>query len=347
MIKNTPLISVIIPVYNVAVYLRQCLDSVVNQTYCHLEIILVDDGSTDGSGLICDEYALIDKRIIVIHQENRGLSQARNCGIDIAKGEYLTFIDSDDWVDVEYCEVLLKSLVEYGTQSVMCAYLREYPNKSLTRVLHPTNVILEGRFLQRRICGPVGEEVRRPEFLDCYVTMWGKLYPHKAVCGIKVVDTYLIGTEDALYNLEALNNIRTMLYITNPLYHYRKGFETSLTSRHNPHLESRWDNLYERMLNIIEINKFDDVYISALNNRIALNIIGIGFNCIYGNASFAEKYKRIKHALSHNRRSEALKKLSLKYMPIHWKVFFLCVKCKLAFVFYVMMIILRRLKGKI
>ena len=347
MIKNLPLISVIIPVYNVEAYLKQCLESVVHQTYCQLEVILVDDGSTDGSGLICDEYARIDKRFIVIHQENRGLSQARNRGIDIARGEYITFIDSDDWVDVEYCEVLLTSLFEYGTQSAMCAYLREYPNNSLPRVLHPNNVIWEGKNLQRRICGPIGEELRRPEFLDCYVTMWGKLYPYEAVRGIKVVDTYLIGTEDALYNLEALNNIKTMLYITKPLYHYRKGLETSLTSRHNPYLENRWDHLYERMLNVIETNKFDDIYISALNNRIALNIIGIAFNCIYGNESFAEKYKRIKHALSHNRRSQALKNLPLRHMPIHWKLFFFCVKCKLAFILYVMMIVIRQLKGKI
>lgn len=93
------LISVIIPVYNVEKYLRECLDSVLAQTYTNLEILLVDDGSTDGSGAICDEYAGKDSRIRVIHQENGGLSAARNAGLRAAKGSYIEFVDSDDWID--------------------------------------------------------------------------------------------------------------------------------------------------------------------------------------------------------------------------------------------------------
>ena len=95
-------ISVIIPVYNVEKYLKRCLDSVINQTYKNLEIILVDDGSTDNSGKICDEYAKNDKRIIVIHKENGGVSVARNIGLDICTGDYVNFIDSDDWIDLKF-----------------------------------------------------------------------------------------------------------------------------------------------------------------------------------------------------------------------------------------------------
>lgn len=101
--ENT-LLSIIVPVYNVELYIRKCLDSILNQTFREYELILVDDGSTDQSGAICDEYALKDNRIVVIHKENEGQSTARNCGIKASSGKYITFIDSDD---------------EYGTKSTI------------------------------------------------------------------------------------------------------------------------------------------------------------------------------------------------------------------------------------
>ena len=103
-----PLVSIIVPIYKVEPYLCRCLDSIVNQTYTNLEIILVDDGSPDGCPQICDEYAAKDKRIVVIHKENGGLSDARNAGLDICKGDYISFVDSDDWVDEKYIEQLIK-----------------------------------------------------------------------------------------------------------------------------------------------------------------------------------------------------------------------------------------------
>ena len=102
-----PLVSIIVPIYKVEPYLRRCLDSIVNQTYTNLEIILVDDGSPDGCPQICDEYAAKDNRRVVIHKENGGLSDARNAGLDSCKGEYVSFVDSDDWVDEKYIEILL------------------------------------------------------------------------------------------------------------------------------------------------------------------------------------------------------------------------------------------------
>ena len=96
--ESTPLVSVIIPVYKVEDYLAECVDSVINQTYRNLEIILVDDGSPDGCGAMCDAYAAQDERVRVIHRPNGGLSAARNSGMDIATGEFITFLDSDDWI---------------------------------------------------------------------------------------------------------------------------------------------------------------------------------------------------------------------------------------------------------
>lgn len=117
---NNPLVSVVVPVYNVSSYLEQCLDSVVNQTYKNLEIILVDDGSTDDSGAICDRYAEKDSRIQVIHKENGGLSSARNVGLERITGEWALFIDSDDWIELNTLELLFEQkderseIVEFG-----------------------------------------------------------------------------------------------------------------------------------------------------------------------------------------------------------------------------------------
>lgn len=108
--QTNPKLSVIVPIYNVEPYLRQCLDSIVNQTYRNLEIILVDDGSPDNCGAICDEYAEKDERIFVVHKQNGGLSAARNDGIARATGEWITFVDSDDWCDTDYYEQLFKAL---------------------------------------------------------------------------------------------------------------------------------------------------------------------------------------------------------------------------------------------
>ena len=120
--KGKALISVIIPVYNVENYLRRCLDSVVNQTYKNLEIILVDDGSTDSSGAICDEYALKDDRIKVIHKENGGLSSARNTGLDLMTGEYIAFVDSDDFIHIDMMKDMHYSLVINEADVCVCSF---------------------------------------------------------------------------------------------------------------------------------------------------------------------------------------------------------------------------------
>lgn len=126
-------ISVIIPVYNVEKYLKRCLDSVINQTYKNLEIILVDDGSTDNSGKICDEYAKNDKRIIVIHKENGGVSVARNIGLDIGTGDYVNFIDSDDWIDLKFFKKLYDNLLKSHADISCCDYIRTEKYKNLKK----------------------------------------------------------------------------------------------------------------------------------------------------------------------------------------------------------------------
>lgn len=126
-----PLISVIIPVYNVEEYLHECLESVINQTYKNIEIILIDDGSTDSSGDICDEYKHYDSRIEVIHKKNGGLSDARNAGLAICAGEYISFVDSDDTIEYNMLEILLRNALDNNAEISMCRCNKIVDNRKI------------------------------------------------------------------------------------------------------------------------------------------------------------------------------------------------------------------------
>lgn len=116
------LISIIVPVYNVEQYLSRCINSILEQTYCNFEVILIDDGSTDNSGIICDRYSKKDERISVIHKKNGGLSDARNVGIDLANGAYIGFVDSDDWIAQDMLEMLLHNMIHYEADVSICQF---------------------------------------------------------------------------------------------------------------------------------------------------------------------------------------------------------------------------------
>ena len=134
------MISVIIPVYNVEKYISQCLDSVCNQTNRDLEIILVDDGSTDASGKICDEYACHDKRIHVIHQKNSGAAAAKNAGLRVASGEYLSFVDSDDFLELNAYYYMIQIMQTQNADVVQCSYRDVFKNYVKDHILKDTTL---------------------------------------------------------------------------------------------------------------------------------------------------------------------------------------------------------------
>ncbi|MGN0153773.1 MAG: glycosyltransferase [Lachnospiraceae bacterium] len=151
--SKLPLVSVIIPVYNVQDYLKKCLESIINQTYDNLEIIIIDDGSIDDSGKICDEYKKDDKRIKVIHKENGGLSDARNCGIEMATGEYLTFVDSDDYLDLDYVQYLYNLIQKNKCKLSICSLHFYYTGNG--KVKHSGNGeigVLSGKECIEKMC---------------------------------------------------------------------------------------------------------------------------------------------------------------------------------------------------
>jgi len=142
---NNPLVSIIVPVYNIEPYIKRCVRSIINQTYNNLEIILVNDGSQDSCPAICDAFAIEDKRIFVIHQDNKGLGAARNAGLDLFKGQWCCFIDGDDWVEPNYVEALLNSAVENDCLIASCAYKEVFSEQESQLIPNLKIVLLDWR----------------------------------------------------------------------------------------------------------------------------------------------------------------------------------------------------------
>lgn len=327
--KEQPLISVIIPVYNVAQYLTQCLDSVINQTYPNLEIICVNDGSTDGSREILQQYVQIDGRIVAINQENQGLSGARNIGLKHVHGKYVMFVDSDDWIELETCESAVKAAEKYNADLVMWSYVREFENASKEKYMFwDDETVFQSeevkRQLHRRVCGLLGEELRHPEYSNAIETAWGKLYLAEKLIGnqVQFIDTKEIGTEDALFNLYALGYIDRAVYLRRCFNHYRKTNQGSLTKTYNEKLFERWQRLFAYMRQYIQDNDLPVEYEAALNNRIALSIQGLGLNIVGADRTVLWKLKQIAGILQQTQYREAYEKLDFRYFPIHWKLFY-------------------------
>ena len=203
------MISVIIPVYNVEAYLRECVSSVRCQTFSDLQIILVDDGSTDSSGAICDTLAAEDSRVQVIHQPNRGVSAARNAGLNAATGDMISFIDADDTLDPDMYEFLLEKMIKYDADISHCAYRHIVGDE--VRLVHDT----------KQIYPQSGEEALR-----CLVgsklfvgSLWNKLYRKEVLKGLYFDENIKIN-EDILYNYYAFKNAANTVFVDDAKYNY-------------------------------------------------------------------------------------------------------------------------------
>lgn len=321
------LISIIVPVYNTENYLEKCLYSLVNQTYKNIEIIIIDDGSPDNSMNIIQKFVLADNRVKVISQKNQGLSGARNTGMNNANGDYIMFIDSDDWIEIDTCEKAINASEKYNADVVFWPYIKEFSDSQKDNYLFDKTEIIWSEKninqLSRRMVGLVGDELANPQSIDNLVTAWGKLYKKSVIGDVRFTDTKIIGTEDALFNIEVFLGINSAVYIPDLLSHYRKDNESSLTHNYKKKLVSRWREMYSRIKFLLDRNDMSREYYDALKNRICFGLIGLGINLAEDKKmSFKEKKKEIYNILSMKHYQIALKNLDFSYLPIQWKVFF-------------------------
>jgi len=342
------MITIIVPVYNVECYLAACLDSLLGQTYSDIEVICINDGSQDRSGSILSDYSQKDSRIKVITQKNRGISSARNRGIEEAQGEWIMFVDSDDWLEVTTCEQALAQSIVFDVDVVLWAYIREFnEGKSSPRLLMDRNILFEENNIQslhRLIVGPVGNQLYDPTLLHSWGTVWGKLYSRNIISGIRFVDTKIVGSaEDVLFNIEVFTHVKKAFYINEAMYHYRKSGK-SFTRGYNKYLNERWINLYALMSDIIVRYNLPPGFRKALNGRIALGLIGQGLNECKSARNTLGRIKVIKQIITQDQYHRAIQDISLNYFPVHWRFFFWAAKNGRADILYTLLLIIKNMK---
>lgn len=221
--NEKPLITVIIPVYQVEKYLRRAVDSVLQQTYTNLEIILVDDGSKDGCGDICDEYASREARVRTIHKENGGLSDARNAGLDVAGGDYIAFLDSDDYYAPFFIEVLYREICRGEAEVVVCKYV---VTDAFLPSEGPDFSVVKDNYEKGQYCREVfGREQMLLNQYDAlckdatyFIVAWNKLYKASLWKGIRFPKGKIHEDEATIYRI--FDKIQTGIYINIPMYAY-------------------------------------------------------------------------------------------------------------------------------
>lgn len=261
-----PLISIIVPIYNVEKYLPVCIDSICNQTYQNIEIILVDDGSTDGCGKICDEYSKKDDRIRVIHKANAGLGQARNSGIEIARGDLLGFIDSDDAIFPQMFEVLFYSMRQTGAQISACTRMKigedgNVPDKQF-------NIQEEIRQIES-FSGRDSVKELLQSHKKFKNAVWEKLYRRELFDNIRFRSVY---AEDREVMYQLLYACEKVAYIGLPLVCYRQRTGSTMLSKWNDHKDNMVYEQNEQCLSFFKEKKDKELCDAAIYWHILVGI---------------------------------------------------------------------------
>jgi len=263
------LISIIVPVYNAEKYLERCINSLINQSYSNIEIILINDGSNDKSGIICDDFSKKDLRIKVIHKINEGVSAARNDGIEKAKGRYISFVDADDWVEQNFLSEMYNKIKQYDVDYVTCGYNRVYEN--LKKVIN--NNASEKVFSSNEYI------VKILNVQNGYGFIHMKLINKEAIGNLRFNTNILVG-EDALFNVQLCKRINRFLVYNKSLYNYYLNLN-SIVRNYDINYCNKYLKSMNVMNNYIRNNYSDEFIIQNLYNYIVYHILLICVNYCY------------------------------------------------------------------
>lgn len=272
-----PKVSIIIPVYKVEKYLQRCLDSVLRQTLKEIEVVLIDDGSPDNCGKICDEYAQRDTRIKVIHKENAGVSSARNRGLKIATGEYVGFVDSDDFIAPTMFEVMYRQAILADADICMCEFIVTDGDKSglLAKTANDNPEIIY--FNAKEAFVAIADFSK-----NIQVAVWNKIYRRELVDGIEF-DIHKVMSEDMEYLMRAVVKSQVVVYIPEALYGYFAQREGAATFHANHDIQ--WY--------LMQNNYITGIMKEIATIRDEFKNLAAGYKCVNGNLSIANAIVRM------------------------------------------------------
>ena len=344
-------VSIIIPVYNVENYLKKCVSCLEEQTYRNLNIILIDDGSTDSSGAVCDNYAKKYKNITVRHQKNKGVSSARNYGLLEADGDYITFLDPDDWIDSNYIgKCMLAAEKNNFPDLLFTPYCREYGSKSIKNKLFKVenNLYFDQKlFLNKFYLDLFGRDpvsLKNPAIMNDLSPVWSKFYKKKLVDGIKFVDIKKVGSEDLWFNINALYRAHSALYINDSYYHYNKQNDGSLTRNYKAYLETGWGRLFRLLRLFVVENKLGNIYSERLNVRQGFAVTSLLHEVVADTLNIKQKLDKMSSLLNNDLYINCLKKYDYGELSMKWKIFKKLCLNKNVYSLYILLFCLEPLK---
>ena len=236
------LVSIIVPIYNVEQYLKKCIESIINQTLTNIEIILVNDGSTDNCGKIIDEYAKKDNRIIALHKENGGQASARNMGLDIARGKYIGFVDSDDWIESDMYESLYNKINKTNSDICICGRRAYNEDGKLSNAINLQDEIIDFNKNNDK------KHILDKFFYSYTVVLWNQLYKKEIINdkNIRFEDVNYVGSEDALFNYCVLSDAKRITSMEH-IYYNQLSREGSTARTYKPGYMNRTANMIKCM----------------------------------------------------------------------------------------------------
>lgn len=322
------LVSIIVPIYKVPEqYLKKCIESIMTQTLESIEILLVDDGSPDNCGAVCDDYAAFDNRIKVIHKKNGGLSSARNAGFKAAAGEWIMFVDGDDWIEPDMCEIMYNLGIEKNVQLVMCGIMKNYKHSQTKYKFY----LKEGKVYRGEECKWLQQQLL--VYNGNIAVAYSKLIKRNILTENNILHDELLkqGAEGLEFNLRLFEKLESAIFINKPFYHYIYN-KNSISASHDEKNHKYVIECFKKIKEFINNSSNKEMLLPWFNNRLLYVIITTAISGYFNpdnKNTLKNKIAGYKRFLNEPMIKNALKKGEIRTLSWQRKIVLVLIKKKM------------------